>query len=107
MAERRFRAAPAWWRVRACLQDADTTVRFQLIRATGAVAGDQKEAVPALAQLALKDAHVENRLAAIGELGQLGPTAAEAADTLASIATQDARAAVREAANQALKKVRP
>ena len=100
-------AAPVWPQVHARLTDEDNTVRYQLIRMTGAVARAQKEAVAALAQLALKDAHVENRLAAIGELGQLGPTAAAAADALDSIARQDARAALRDAAAAALKRVRP
>jgi len=100
-------AAPVWPQVHARLTDEDNTVRYQLIRMTGAVAREQKEAVPVLAQLALKDAHVENRLAAIGELGQLGPAAAAAADALDSIARQDARAALRDAAAAALKKVRP
>ncbi|MCI0683872.1 MAG: HEAT repeat domain-containing protein [Gemmataceae bacterium] len=99
-------AAPPWTQVQARLQDADNTVRFQLIRVAGIIARDQKEAVTALAELAAKDAHVENRLAAIGELGQLGPTAASAADALATIAAQDARAALREAAAAALKKIR-
>lgn len=99
-------AAALWPQVQARLQDEDNTVRFQLIRLAGAVARDHKEAVTALAQLAAKDAHVENRLAAIGELGELGALAASAADALAAIATHDARAALREAAAAALKKIR-
>jgi HEAT repeats len=100
-------AAPLWPQVQARLMDEDNTVRYQLIRVAGAVARDHKDAVTSLADLALKDAHVENRLAAIGELGQLGPAAAAAGDTLASIAQQDARAALRDAAAAALKKIRP
>jgi hypothetical protein len=100
-------AGALWPQIKARLQDEDITVRFQLIRATGALATHQKEAVGTLAQLALKDGHVENRLAAIGELGQLGPVASDAAEALAGIASQDARAAVRDAAAAALKKVRP
>lgn len=99
-------AAALWPQLQARLQDEDNTVRFQLIRLAGAVARDHKEAVTTLAQLAAKDAHVENRLAAIGELGELGPHAASAADALAAIATQDARAAIRDAAAAALKKIR-
>ena len=98
-------AAPLWSQVQARLQDDDNTVRYQLIRAAGAAAREQKEAIGALTQLALKDAHVENRLAAIGELGQLGSAAASAAPVLSDIATQDARAAIRDAAAAALKKI--
>lgn len=99
-------AAPVWTQVQARLGDDDNTVRYQLIRVAGAAARDHKEAIEALGQLALKDAHVENRLAAIGELGQLGSAAAAAADVLEGISTQDARAAIREAAAAALKKIR-
>jgi hypothetical protein len=99
-------AASMWPQVQPRLQDEDNAVRFQLIRLAGAVARDHKEAVTVLAQVAAKDAHVENRLAAIGELGELGSLAAPAADALAAIAAQDARAALREAAAAALKKVR-
>ena len=99
-------AAPAWPQVQARLGDDDNTVRFQLIRVAGAAAREHKAAIEALAQLALKDAHVENRLAAIGELGQLGSAAAPAAEVLEGISTQDARAAIREAAAAALKKIR-
>lgn len=99
--------APVWPLVRARLQDDDNTVRFQLIRVAGAVGREQKEAIELLGQLAQKDEHVENRLAAIGELGQLGPAALPAAKVLESLSTQDARAAIREAATAALKKVQP
>jgi len=99
-------AASMWPQVQPRLQDEDNAVRFQLIRLAGAVARDHKEAVTVLAQVAAKDAHVENRLAAIGELGELGSLAAPAAEALAAIAAQDARAALREAAAAALKKIR-
>ena len=99
-------AASMWTQVQPRLQDEDNTVRFQLIRVAGVVARDHKEAIATLAKAAEKDAHVENRLAAIGELGELGPLAASAADVLAAIAAQDARAALRDAAAAALKKIR-
>ncbi len=99
-------AAPVWPQVQARLIDEDNTVRYQLIRVAGGAARDHKDAVEVLAQLALKDAHVENRLAAIGELGQLGAAAGAVAAVLEGIATQDARAAIREAAAAALKKIR-
>ncbi len=98
-------SASLWPQIQGRLQDDDGTVRYQLIHVAGAVAEQEKEAVPALAQVAVKDALVENRLAAIGELGQLGSIANPAAETLANLATQDARAAIREAATAALKKI--
>lgn len=98
-------AGMLWTQVRAGLQDDDTTVRYQLLRVAGALAGEQKEALSALMHAAQKDAYLENRLAAIQELGQLGASAASAVETLRSIATGDTRAAVREAATAALKRI--
>ncbi|MCS7047114.1 MAG: HEAT repeat domain-containing protein, partial [Gemmataceae bacterium] len=100
-------AATLWPQVHARLKDDDNAVRFQLLRAAGAMARDHKEAIDALIKAALQDAHVENRLTAIGELGQLGPLAVAAADALAGLARQDARAAIREAAAAALKRIQP
>ena len=99
-------AAPVWPQIQPRLADEDNTVRFQLIRVAGGAAREHKEALEALGQLTLKDAHVENRLAAIGELGQLGSAAGAVAAVLEGIATQDARAAIREAAAAALKRIR-
>jgi HEAT repeat protein len=98
-------AGPVWAQVQAGLRDDDITVRYQLMRVAGALAGEHKEAIPALTSAALQDAHVENRLAAIQELGQLGPTAAAAGETLRKIAAGDARASIREAAAAALKRI--
>ena len=62
--------------------------------------------VPALADTAAKDDNTENRLAAIQELGQLGNVAGDAVPTLTRLASNDSRASIREAAEEALKKIK-
>jgi HEAT repeat protein len=98
-------AGSLWSEVQAGLRDEDSNVRYQLLRVAGALAGEQKEAIAALVQAAVKDEHVENRLAAIGELGQLGAAASGATEALSKIAAGDARAAIRDAASAALKRI--
>lgn len=101
-------AGPAWPAIKATLQDkkSDSTARFALIRAAAAIAKQQAEAVGELARLAEADEAVENRLAAIQELGELGSVASAAAEKLEQIAKNDARAAIREAAASAHKKIK-
>jgi HEAT repeat protein len=100
-------AGPAWPAIKATLQDkkSDSTTRFALIRAAASVAKEHADAVGELLKLAEFDDAVENRLAAIQELGELGAVAAAAAKDLQRIAGNDARAAIREAAAAAHKKI--
>jgi len=100
-------AGAAWPAIKATLQDkkGDSTTRFALIRAAASVARQHADAVGELVKLAEADESVENRLAAIQELGELGSVATGAAKDLERIATNDARAAIREAAAAAHKKV--
>lgn len=96
----------AWPAVKEALTDSDKAVRHQAIRLAGSFGGQEKSVVAPLAQAALSDEHTENRLAAIQELGELGPIAAPARPILAKIAHGDVRPTVREAAANALKRVK-
>jgi HEAT repeat protein len=98
-------AKEAWPALRTAFKDADSGLRYQLIRAAGNLAKDQPEAVGQLAAIAQGDDGPENRLAAIQELGEAGPAAKAAEPVLTRLAMQDARARIREAATSALKKI--
>jgi HEAT repeat protein len=100
------KANVAWPAAKIALGDKDNSLRNQAIRLAGAYAKEEKAVVPALADAAVKDDNTENRLAAIQELGQLGNVAAEAVPTLTRLATGDSRASIREAAEDALKKIK-
>ena len=96
----------AWPAAKIALVDTDNSLRYQAIRLAGIYAKDEKAVVPALADAAAKDDNTENRLAAIQELGQLGNVAADAVPTLTRLASGDSRASIREAAEDALKKIK-
>ncbi len=99
-------ARSAWPAIKTALTEADSGLRYQLIRAAGALAKDQPEAVTVLAERAERDDTTENRLAAIQELGEAGAAARPAEPVLVRLAAQEARARLREAAAAALKKVK-
>jgi HEAT repeat protein len=101
------KAKSAWPTIKERLNDAkeDSSVRNHLIRLTGTLAKDNAEAIKKLTEAAENDKSTENRIAAIQELGELGSLPEETRKSLGRIATQDARAAIREAAAKALKKV--
>jgi HEAT repeat protein len=100
------RAKDAWPVIEVGLKDADSGLRYQLIRAAGTLAQLRPEAIAALAERAQRDESTENRLAAIQELGEAGAAARSAEAILTQIATQDARARLREAAAAALKRIK-
>jgi HEAT repeat protein len=100
-----IKAALGWPALQNALRDNDNGLRYQAIRLAGALAKDDKAIVPALADSALKDENVENRLAAIQELGQLGNLAVAAVPTLNQL-TSDSRGSIRNAAQDALKKIK-
>ena len=100
------KAADVWPMIKTTLKDADAAVRYQAVRVTGSIAEQQKEAVPALVEAAVKDESTDARLAAIQELGQLGAVAAGAVEALNQLAANDVRAAIREAAAEAVKKIK-
>lgn len=83
----------------------DSSVRNHLIRLAGVLGKTTPEAVGVLTAVAKNDDSTENRIAAIQELGELGPLAKEAMKELSVIAQQDGRAAVRDAANKAVKSI--
>ena len=102
------KAKASWPTVKARLTDAaekQSGIRNHLIRLAGALGKDQPEAVTSLADLAVKDESTENRIAAIQELGELGAAAKSALPVLTRLATQDARAAVRDEAATAVKRI--
>lgn len=84
----------------------NSSVRNHLIRLTGVLAKAKTDAIPVLSSLAAKDDSTENRIAAIQELGELGALARESLTVLSNLALQDARAAVREAAEKAVKQIK-
>ena len=102
------KSAPAWPAIKKMLQDkkSDNAARNALIRAAASVAKQNNDAVPVLLKLAQDDDAVENRLSAIQELGELGARAEPAAPALRDIAQNDVRAAIRQAAETALKKIK-
>jgi HEAT repeat protein len=99
------KAAVAWPALKVAIKDADNGLRYQAIRLAGSLGKEEKMIVTSLAEAALKDENVENRLAAIQELGQLGSVAADAAPALVQLAA-DSRGSIREAAADALKKIK-
>jgi len=84
----------------------DPGVRNHLIRLTGTLGKTTDEAIPILLEASASDTSTENRIAAIQELGELASRAKGAVETLSRIATDDARAAVREAAEKAVKQIK-
>jgi HEAT repeat protein len=99
-------ARSTWPMVKNALKDANNGVRYHAIRLAGTWAKEEGEVVPALVETGLKDENVENRLAAIQELAELGPIASRSVEALTGMAANDARSSVREAAQEALKKIK-
>lgn len=95
----------AWPKVAEALaaKDSDPAVRYQLLRVAGQMAKTSKPALEVLIGHALKDPHVENRVAAIQELGQLPDPPAAVTMTLETLVS-DANRDVRAAAEATLKK---
>jgi HEAT repeat protein len=93
----------AWPKIEAALKGQDALVRYQLIRLSGALGKSQGEAINALIDRAKTDSNIENRLAAIQELSAYPSNPVEMA--LQLIAENDTNAAIRSAAEAALKKI--
>jgi HEAT repeat protein len=86
------------------VKDKDKAVRCEAIHTLGRLGKNALTAIPELLKV-LKDEEVpEVRLAAIQELGEFGPDAKQAVEAL-TIASRDGRPALREAAQEALKKI--
>jgi HEAT repeat protein len=94
-----------WPAVRKVLQDKHSGLRGQAVRVAGPLGKQEKEVIGQLEKVARADGNVEVRVAAIQELGGLGPAARSAEGTLAKLATE-ARASIRDAAVEALKRIR-
>jgi HEAT repeat protein len=99
-------AAIVWPKIVEGLKSPDQAIRYQLIRLCGHLHKTQPEALDVLIDSAKKDGNLENRLAAIQELGQISPPpVGDIAVALEEIAQNDANAAIRAAAEAALKKL--
>jgi HEAT repeat protein len=101
------RAKSGWPTIKDRLSDKkeDSSVRNHLIRLTGTLGKANPEAVKVLTTAAVDDKSTENRIAAIQELTELGSLAKGAVTELSEIASQDPRAAIRDAASKAVKKI--
>jgi HEAT repeat protein len=88
------------------LKDSDKFVRPLVIHTLGNLDSEAEMVVPALV-LRLSDDVVEVRLAAIEELGRFGPAAKAALPALRDLQGSDSSKMVREAAGNALKRIRP
>jgi HEAT repeat protein len=86
-------------------KDADKSVRCFSIYAVGKLGPAGRQALPDLIRVLREDEVAEVRLAVIDQLGALGTDSPDAVDAL-TVATKDGRPAVREAAVEALKKLR-
>lgn len=100
------KAAEAWTVVQKVTRDPDTAVRAQAILVCGNIGKVQPEAVKELIHAAEKDISLENRLSAIRAIGDLGKVAAEASELLQRLAASDVRASIRDAASDALRKIK-
>jgi len=86
------------------IHDPDKSVRCHAIHALGALGKPAVSAIPELIEILRKDDTADVRLAAIEELASFGPDAKAALDSL-TVASKDGRPAIREAAQEALKKI--
>ncbi len=84
--------------------DPDSSVRCHAIHALGALGKPAISAIPELIDILKNDNVADVRLAVIEELASFGPDAKAATDVL-QVATKDGRGAIREAAQEALKKI--
>jgi len=85
-------------------RDSDVSVRCLAIHAIGAFGKSAVKTIPDLIDILRRDEVADVRLAAIEELANFGPEARAALDVL-KVASKDGRAAIREAAQAALKKI--
>jgi HEAT repeat protein len=99
-------AKVAWPKIRGAFKDMDNAVRYQLLRLAGQLAKDSEEPILVLLEHARKDTNIENRLAAIQELGQLTEHADRIIRELETMANTDTEAAIRNAAEVSLKKLK-
>jgi len=100
------KASSGWPTVKEQLgKEKNGGVRNHLIRLTGIFAKTADDAVPVLMTAAKLDDSTENRIAAIQELAELGARAKTAVPTLRMLVAQDGRAAIRDAAEKAVKKI--
>jgi HEAT repeat protein len=95
------RALPA---LEKAIKDPDKEVRSQSIHTLGKLGKDAAEAVPLLTDAVVDDKSTEVRLAAIQALGEMGDTAKSALPALMN-AVMDPKKDVREAAEEAIKKI--
>jgi HEAT repeat protein len=86
------------------VQDKDKSVRCYVIHAIGALGKPATSAIPELIRVLKEDVVADVRLAAIEELATFGPDAKAALDVL-MIASRDGKPAIREAAQEAVKKI--
>lgn len=86
-------------------KEKNNDVRCEAIHSLGRLGKAGHAAIPDLIRIVRDDEVAEVRLAAIQELGEFGPDAKEAIDAL-TVASKDGRLAIREAAADALKKIR-
>ena len=84
--------------------DPDRSVRCYAIHAIGSLGKGAVSAIPELIAILSKDNVAEVRLAVIEELARFGPDAKAALEVL-TVASRDGRPAVREAAQEALKRI--
>ncbi len=94
-----------WPALKIGLADGDSTVRLLTVRAAGPYGKEEPQAVKTLATLARGDENVEVRLAAIQELGLIGDAAKAIVPDLRYIIENDEREAVRQNAEEALRKI--
>jgi HEAT repeat protein len=94
-----------WPALKIGLADPDSTLRLLTVRAAGPYGKEEPEAVKTMAKLARTDDNVEVRLAAIQELGLVGAAAKAIVPDLRYIIDNDERDAVRQNAEEALRKI--
>jgi HEAT repeat protein len=90
--------------LREALKDENKFVRCQAMEALGRLGSDAVEAIPDLIEALKTEKVLDARVAAIKALGELGPLAKDAVGPL-SDAAKSTQTAVRDAANDALKKI--
>jgi HEAT repeat protein len=106
LAQLKEKAKGAWSAVKPALADEDSAVRNQAILICGLIGKAEPEAVKELIQALQKDRDQDNRLTAIQALGGLGGAAVSAVDALERVAAGDVRAKIRDAAKEALRKIK-
>jgi HEAT repeat protein len=90
--------------LRSAIRDEDKFVRCHALRAIGGFGKEGADAVPDLVRCLKEDSNTEARVAAIEALGSLGLNVPEAMDAL-NAASRSSQTAIREAAQEALRKI--